>query len=77
MKNYIFSFLFFALLAVPSFAANITLTCEVTNCEAVKEVYLYQFEGFGFSKVETAKKNKNGKFQFKLPKGDARFYSTL
>ena len=76
MKNFIFSFtfLFCALFVVPSFAANITLTCEISNCEEVKEIYLYQFEGFGFSKVETAKKGKDGKFKFKLSKGDSKFY---
>jgi len=76
MKKYIVYLVVFVLnlCYTPVFAGDITLTCEVTDCAEIEELYLYEFEGFGFSKLQTAKKDKKGLFVFKVPEGKTRFY---
>ena len=72
MKNIFLLFLasFSYLIAT---AADVELTCQVDNCEKVTEIHLYQFEGFGFTKLATASKNTEGAFVFKFPIERDRF----
>jgi len=76
MKNFpiFLGTLLFCFISPILFAGNIELTCTIDNCEAVKEIHLYQFEGFGFTKIETAKKDKEGVFIFKIKSDRERFY---
>jgi len=76
MKNFpiLLSALLFCFISSTLFAENVVLTCTVANCEAVEEIHLYQFEGFGFTKIETAKKNKEGAFVFKIKSEREQFF---
>jgi len=78
MKKIIFiSFLglsAFLMAFVPAdFAKKVKLSVELRDCTVTDSLFLYQFEGFGFSKVYTATK-KGELFEFKLPQTDAQFY---
>ena len=76
MKNYILFFLlsFSSLYVVGSPTETVVLTCQVEQCESVEEIYLYQFEGFGFTQLETAKRNKKGAFVFKIQLEKEQFF---
>ena len=78
MKKSLFaSLLFFSLFLlafVPAdLAKKVKVSVELKDCAATDTLYLYQFEGFGFSKVQTATQ-KSGMFEFKMPQADAKFY---
>ena len=73
MKNFIFAFLFCALSAVPSFAANITLTCEITNCEEVKEIYYTNLKVLVFQKLKLLKKVRMGNLNLNCQKAILNF----
>ena len=79
MKNYILFFLlsFSSLYVVGSPVETVVLTCQVEQCESVEEIYLYQFEGFGFTQLETAKRNKKGAFVFKIQPEKEQFLSLI
>ena len=75
MKNLILCFFAFLLIGTPPlFAQSISLTCEISGCDPTDELFLYQFEGFGFTKLHTAKKNKEGNYTFEIPESNSRFY---
>ena len=78
MKNIItytcLFFSFFSLAFIPvDFGKKVKLEIELSDCEGVDSLYLYQFEGFGFAKVKSAV-GKEGKYEFVLPKGNSKFY---
>ena len=75
MKNLILCFFAFLLIGTSSlFAKSISLNCEISGCDPADELFLYQFEGFGFTKLHTAKKNKEGNYTFELPESNSQFY---
>lgn len=54
-------------------AKKVKLSIELKECTSTDSIFLYQFEGFGFSRVHTA--TKKGKvYEFKLPQAAAKFY---
>jgi len=78
MKKIIFTFLFsFSLLLVAfvpaDFGKKVKVSVELKDCTATDTLYLYQFEGFGFSKMQAAVR-KSGVFEFKMPQATAKFY---
>lgn len=65
---------FFLAAFVPAdFAKKVKLSVELKDCAATDSLFLYRFEGFGFSKAHTATK-KGDAFEFKLPQTDPQFY---
>ncbi len=68
----IFSFFFYAFIPV-EFGKKINLKIELTDCKAADSLYLFQFEGFGYTKAEVAV-GKEGKYEFTLPKSNSKFY---
>ncbi len=75
MKNIVLYFFAFLLIGSTALSAkSISLTCEISGCDPADELFLYQFEGFGFTKIYTAKKNKEGNYTFKLPESNSKFY---
>lgn len=75
MKNIFLYFVAFLLVGTTSLLAkSISLTCEISGCDPADELFLYQFEGFGFTKLHTAKKNKEGNYTFKLEESSSKFY---
>ncbi|MEM6320374.1 MAG: TlpA disulfide reductase family protein [Bacteroidota bacterium] len=77
-KNYIY-LLAFATLCLMAFlpaevAKKVKLSVELRDCSATDSLFLYQFEGFGFSKLQTAASKKAGNYEFRLPTGEAKFY---
>lgn len=55
------------------FAKKVKVSVTLKDCAATDTLYLYQFEGFGFRKAQTATR-KSGTFEFKMPQADAQFY---
>lgn len=42
------------------------LVVKGANCDAIQEMHLFQFDGLGFEKIQSAPKNKDGEFVFKV-----------
>lgn len=73
-----FSALF--LLAIAAFRlpglaqGEVMLTCNLTSCEKVDSIYLFEFNGINFKKIQTALTKDWQTYQFKLPATGPRFY---
>ena len=63
----------FTSFTVKDAAKKVKISVQLQNCEATDSIFLYQFEGFGFSKVHIASK-KGSHYEFKLPQAQAQFY---
>ena len=53
---------------------EITLTCKVDACEKINQLYLYEFNGVVFKKINTAPTEDWATYQFKMPATEPRFY---
>jgi len=78
--NKIIRTLFILLIAISCFAfstadaGKVKLTCDYTNCESTKILFLYQFDGMTFQKKQSAKPQEDGTFVFEIPKSTNTFY---
>lgn len=78
MKNLFYLILFSLSLVLTAFtsndyAKNVKLSVELDDTKPTDSLFLYQFEGFGFSKIHSSA-NKEGTFLFKLPKSKTQFF---
>ena len=53
---------------------EVTLTCEIANCEQDAGLNLYQYDGYAFKVAYTAQPNDNNTFTFKVPMSEHQFY---
>ncbi len=81
MKSLAFSLLFslfFFLCAAPANASNdkgeVVLTCNVNSCNKVDSLFLFEFNGVIFKKIQAAPTKDWQVYQFKMPASAPRFY---
>ena len=55
-------------------AEEITLTCKVDACEKIDQLYLYEFNGVVFKKINTAPTEDWETYKFKMTATEPRFY---
>ena len=53
---------------------KVTLTVEVTNCDQIDSLFLFEFDGVLFRRWKATDKSETGQFKFVLPKTSPRFY---
>lgn len=47
-------------------AKTIEVVVQGVNCEKISEMHIFEFDGLGFEKIQTASKEENGEFVFKV-----------
>ena len=47
------------------------------NCEQIEELHIFEFDGLGFEKLQSATKNENGEFIFKVKTNERIFRLSL
>ena len=52
----------------------LTLTCVIAACETADDMMLFEFDGIGFKKMQSAKRIGKDTFIFKVPMTNPRFY---
>ncbi len=52
---------------------NVTIVCNLAGCSP-DALALYQFEGMGFRKIQSASRAADGTMQFSVPKSTPKFY---
>lgn len=81
MKNILYTFLAIGIFALFSFTnvnnpvkKEVKITVEVTKCETIDSLFIFEFDGVLFKRVKGTKKNEAKKFVFTMPQTGPRFY---
>lgn len=77
MKYILYSVLSLTLAAFTISASDndgVELNCQLNSCDKVDQLYLFEFNGVNFTKIETAPTTDWQHYQFKLPASSPRFY---
>lgn len=53
---------------------EVTLTCEMKGCRKGADLFLYEFDGYAFSIVTSAKPNEDNSYTFNVPMSEHQFY---
>jgi len=67
-------FMAVASLTIPEAEERITFTCHLSGCERIDSVFLFEFNGVLFRKLEASPKKEGQTFEFELPVTSPRFY---
>ncbi|MFT4760104.1 MAG: peroxiredoxin [Paraglaciecola sp.] len=79
MKNILYTFLAISLFALFSFTNSevkkeVKITVEMTGCETIDSLFIFEFDGLLFKRVKGTKRNETQKYEFKMPQTGPRFY---
>jgi thiol-disulfide isomerase/thioredoxin len=79
MKNILYTFLAIGIFACFSFKNSevkkeVKITVEMTGCEKIDSLFIFEFDGLLFKRVKGTKQNEAQKYEFKMPKTGPRFY---
>lgn len=81
MKNIIYTFLAISVLTFFSFKnaegtvkKEVKINVEMTECEKIDSLFIFEFDGVLFKRVKGTKKNNEKKFVFTMPQTGPRFY---
>jgi len=74
-KQYLLFIAFFITVAFNTTlnAKNVEILVQASQCDDVEEMHLFKFDGLGFVKEQSATKNKDGEFLFKVKVKDRLF----